>query len=76
MRAVLTPPSERGAQLDWFPIPEVPTLSLFKSLARFAGSPQGRRMAEKAMRYAQSPEGKRRIAQTRERLLTRRTRPR
>ena len=47
-------------------------MSLFKSLARFASSPQGRRLADKAMRYAKSPEGKRRIAQTRQRLLSRR----
>jgi hypothetical protein len=52
-------------------------MSLFSSLSRFARSPQGRRMAQKAMRYAQSPEGKRRIAQTRERLASgRRTKPR
>jgi hypothetical protein len=51
-------------------------VSLFNSLARFARSPQGRRMAQKAMRYAQSPEGKRRIAQTRERVAGRRSRPR
>jgi hypothetical protein len=33
-------------------------------------------MAQQAMRYAQSPEGKRMIAQTRERLVSRRPRPR
>jgi hypothetical protein len=52
-------------------------MSLISSLARFARSPQGRRLATKAMRYAQSPEGRRKIAQTRERLAAgRRTRPR
>jgi hypothetical protein len=51
-------------------------MSLIKSLSRFARSPQGRRMAQQAMRYAQSPEGKRMIAQTRERLVSRRPRPR
>ena len=51
-------------------------MSLMNSLARFARSPQGRRLAQKAMRYAQSPEGKRRIAQTRERVAGRRARPR
>jgi hypothetical protein len=48
-------------------------MSLVNSLARFARSPQGRRLAQKAMRYAQSPEGKRKIAETRERLAGRRT---
>ena len=52
-------------------------MSLIKSLTFFARSPEGRRMAARAMRYAQSPEGKRMIAQTRRRLAdSRRTRPR
>jgi hypothetical protein len=51
-------------------------MSLFSSLARFARSPQGRRLTQKAMRYAQSPEGRRKIAQTRERVASRRTKPR
>jgi hypothetical protein len=52
------------------------TMSLIKSISRFASSRHGRRLAEQAMRYAQSPEGKRQIAQARERLAGRRTRPR
>jgi hypothetical protein len=52
-------------------------MSLIGSLTRFAKSPQSRRLAQQAMRYAQSPEGKRRIAQTRQRLANgRRPRPR
>jgi hypothetical protein len=51
-------------------------MSLIKSITRFASSRHGRRLAQQAMRYAQSPEGKRQIAQARERLAGRRTRPR
>ena len=47
-------------------------MSLFSSLARFARSPQGRRLTQQAMRYAQSPEGKRKIAEARERVAKRR----
>ena len=43
-------------------------MSMFSRLARFARSPQGRRLASQAMRYARSPEGKRRIADTRARV--------
>ncbi len=43
-------------------------MSLLSKLAMFARSPQGRRMAQKAMRYANSPEGKRRIAEARVKL--------
>jgi hypothetical protein len=46
-------------------------MSLMNSLARFARSPQGRRLAQKAMRYAQSPEGKRRIDGVRKQLGSR-----
>jgi hypothetical protein len=59
------------------PVPDRRThVSLLNRLARLARSPQGRRMAQKAMRYAQSPEGRRKIDQTRKRLAARRTRPR
>jgi hypothetical protein len=52
-------------------------MPLIRSLTRFARSPQGRRLAQQAMRYAQSPAGKRKIAQTRQRLAnSRRARPR
>lgn len=47
-------------------------MTLMNRLIRFARSPQGRRMTQKAMRYAQSPEGKRKIAQTRERVASKR----
>jgi hypothetical protein len=50
-------------------------VSLLKSLTFFARSPEGRRMAARAMRYAQSPEGKRMIAQTRERVAKSRRQP-
>jgi hypothetical protein len=47
-------------------------MSLMSKLARFARSPQGRRMAQQAMNYAKSPEGKRRIADARRQLAARR----
>jgi hypothetical protein len=51
-------------------------MKLMSALAKFARSPQGRHMANQAMRYAQSPEGKRRIEQGRRQLTRRRTKPR
>jgi hypothetical protein len=47
-------------------------MTLLTRLARLARSPQGRRLTEKAMNYAQSPEGKRKISQARERVAKRR----
>ena len=47
-------------------------MSLMSQIARFARSPQGRRMAQQAMRYARSPEGKRKIADARAQLAARR----
>jgi hypothetical protein len=47
-------------------------MKLMSTLARFARSPQGRRMAQQAMNYAKSPEGKRKIADARRQLATRR----
>ena len=46
-------------------------MPLMNTIARFIRSPQGRRMSQKAMRYAQSPEGKRRIAEARQRVASR-----
>ena len=52
-------------------------MSLMSKLARFARSPQGRKMTKQAMDYAKSPEGKRKIAQVRKQLAARgRPRPR
>ena len=47
-------------------------MPLMNTLMKLARSPQGRRMATKAARYASSPQGKAKIAQTRERLASRR----
>jgi hypothetical protein len=47
-------------------------MPLLNTLARFARSRQGRRLAQRAMSYATSPEGKRKIAGAREQLATRR----
>ena len=46
-------------------------MPLLNKLAAFARSPQGRRLAQKAMRYAQSPQGRARIASVRERVAKR-----
>ena len=45
---------------------------LMGRITRFARSPQGRRLAQKAQGYASSPEGKRKIAEARSRLAKRR----
>ncbi len=37
-------------------------------LARFARSPKGRQLAERAQSYAKSPEGKRKVEQIRGRM--------
>lgn len=47
-------------------------MKLMSIVARFARSPQGRRMAQQAMDYAKSPEGKRKIADARRQLAARR----
>ncbi len=47
-------------------------MSLFARVARFARSPQGRRLAREVTRYARSPEGKRRMEQARRQLASRR----
>lgn len=48
-------------------------MSLMTKITQFARSPQGRRVTQKAMSYAQSQEGRRKIAQARERMAKRRT---
>jgi hypothetical protein len=50
-------------------------MKLMTVIARFARSPQGRRVAQQAMSYANSPEGKRRIEGVRRSVAARR-RPR
>lgn len=47
-------------------------MSLMTSLSRFARSRKGRQMAQQAMNYAKSPEGKRKIADARRQLASRR----
>ena len=50
-------------------------MPLMNKLAKFATSPQGRRLFTKAKTYAQSPKGRAKIAQVQKRLEARRTRP-
>ena len=50
-------------------------MNLINRIARFASSPQGRRMIGKAQRYAQSPEGRARIEQARRQVAARRSGP-
>jgi hypothetical protein len=47
-------------------------MSLLTKITRFARSPQGRRLTDQAMAYARSPEGKRKIADVRRQLASRR----
>ena len=47
-------------------------MKLMSLIARFARSPQGRRMTQQAMTYAKSPEGQRKIADARRQLTARR----
>lgn len=42
--------------------------SLMGRITRFARSPQGRRLAERAQSYTKSPEGRRKVERVRERL--------
>ena len=53
-------------------------MPLLSKLARFAASPQGKRLARKAMAYAQSPQGKSRIEKARKQIAQHRssTKPR
>jgi hypothetical protein len=48
-------------------------MPLLSRLARFAASPQGRRLANKAMAYAQSPQGRARIEKARRQIAQRRS---
>jgi hypothetical protein len=50
--------------------PAVP--SLFGRIAKFAQSPQGRRLAGQAKRYAQDPATRRKVDDVRRRLANRR----
>jgi hypothetical protein len=46
-------------------------MPLMKTIARFASSPQGRRLFGKAKAYASSPEGKAKIEQARKQISSR-----
>ena len=46
-------------------------MSLFNKVAKFARSPQGRKMADTAVRRAKDPATKRQIEQVRSRLMKR-----
>ena len=50
-------------------------MPLLNKIAKFAASPQGRRLFTKAMHYAQSPQGRAKIAQFQKQLEARRARP-
>ena len=50
-------------------------MPLMKSLARFAASPQGRRMFGKAKAYAASPQGRAKVDQVRKQLASRGSKP-
>jgi len=50
-------------------------MSLFNRIARFASSPQGRRLVGQAKRYAASPQGRAKLDQARRQIAARR-RPR
>lgn len=45
-------------------------MSLMNTIAKFARSPQGRRMAQQAVRAAQDPKTKRQIQQLRTKLAS------
>ena len=47
-------------------------MPLMKTIARFAASPQGRRMFGKAKAYATSPEGRAKIENARKQIAQRR----
>lgn len=46
-------------------------MSIMTKILAFSRTSQGRRFTEKATRYAQSPEGRRRIAEARQRVASR-----
>ena len=47
-------------------------MSLMNTLARFARSPQGRKLVGQAKRYARSPEGRAKVDQVRRQIAARR----
>ena len=53
-------------------------MPIMNRIARFASSPQGRRLFNKAKAYAQSPQGREKIEQARRQIAQRgsRTKPR
>ena len=50
-------------------------MPIMNRIARFASSPQGRRLFNKAKTYAQSPEGRARIEKVRTQVAQRYNRP-
>ena len=48
-------------------------MPMMTRIARFATSPQGRRLFDQAKRYAQSPQGRAKIEQVRRQLAERRS---
>jgi hypothetical protein len=49
-------------------------MPILNRIAKFATSPQGRRLFDQARTYAQSPQGRRQIAQLQQRMEARRAR--
>jgi hypothetical protein len=49
-------------------------MSLLRKLSDFAKSPEGRRLAEQAKRYASDPKNKQKIDELRERVVKKRPR--
>ncbi len=47
-------------------------MSLISRIARFASSPQGRRMVSKASTFARSPQGRAKLEQVRRQIASRR----
>jgi hypothetical protein len=47
-------------------------MPFLSKLARFASSPQGRRMVSKASTYARSPQGRAKLEQVRRQIASRR----
>jgi hypothetical protein len=49
-------------------------MSLLRKLGEFAKSPEGRRLADQAKRYASDPKNKQKIDELRERVMKKRPR--
>jgi hypothetical protein len=60
------------AEVGLRPIGYIRGMPFTTMISKFARSSKGRRLAEQAMTYAKSPDGKRKIAQAREQLASRR----